>query len=82
MTQKVLYGKEDCAITVRKNKKTSVTYLNGQTLEDKLKKDGVPSFSGESRSTVVNVTELLTWLKWSYCFNHRLNSTIITSSNT
>lgn len=51
--------------------KTSVINWSGQRLEDKLKQDGFPSFSGENRSAALNVSELLTWTKWSYCFNKR-----------
>lgn len=49
--------------------KTSVINLSGQRLEDKLRNDGFPSFSAENRSTGLNVSELLTWMKRSYCLN-------------
>lgn len=57
-----------CSVSVN-GKKMLVTNASGQRLEDTLKKDGFPSFSGENRSAVFNVPELLTWNKWSYCFN-------------
>lgn len=50
-------------------KKAAEINLSGQKLEDKKKKDGFPSFSRENRSTAPNVSELLTCVKWSYCFN-------------
>lgn len=52
-------------------KKTAVINWSGQRLEDKLNKDGFPSFSGENRSTARNVRELLTWLKWKLLFQQK-----------
>lgn len=54
--------------------KTSEINWSGQKLEDKLKQDGFPSFSGENRSAALNAAELLTWVKWSYCLEQRCGS--------